>query len=288
MNGIITIKQNSPDYPALLAEIAQPPETLYIRGSLKPLKAPCLAVVGTRTPSAYGKQVTPSLAASLARAGITIVSGLAIGIDTLAHEAALETGGKTVAVLGSGVDEMSVYPPENRTLARRIVESGGAVISEFPEGTEPKPFHFPQRNRIIAGMSQGVLVIEAREKSGALITANFALEENRDVFAVPGPITVPTSAGPNRLIAAGAQAVLDADAILDAWRIERPAFAAPPDAPGESGHPLLAHFPATPIHVDELIRASGLPAAQANVELAKLELAGYIRNLGGGIYAKSK
>ncbi|MBI2625750.1 DNA-protecting protein DprA [Candidatus Parcubacteria bacterium] len=284
MSDTATVRRADQTYPPLLAEIAQPPQTLYVRGSLEALAAPCLAVVGTRTPSAYGKQITPMLVSGLTRAGITIVSGLAIGIDTLAHEAALESGGKTVAVLGSGVDEISVYPPENRTLARRIVEAGGAVISEFPEGTEPKPFHFPQRNRIIAGLSRGVLVIEAREKSGALITANFALEENRDVFAVPGPITIPTSAGPNRLIAAGAQAILSADDILDAWHLAElplPAHMNRPDAP------LLAYFPVTPIHVDELVRSSGLSAAEVNVELAKLELAGYIRNLGGGAYTKT-
>lgn len=287
MDDTNTVKRSDPAYPPLLAEIAQPPEQLFVRGSLEALAGPCLAVVGTRTPSSYGKQVTPALVASLARAGITIVSGLAIGIDTLAHEAALDAGGQTVAVLGSGVDEPTLYPPQNRMLARRIVEQGGAIVSEFPEGTEPKPFHFPQRNRVIAGLSKGVLVIEAREKSGALITANFALEENRDVFAVPGPITVATSTGPNRLIAAGAQAVVHADAILDAWRIEHLPLAAPSVAPNEPGHPLLAHFPATPIHVDDLIRSSGLPAAHVNVELAKLELIGYIRNLGGGIYAKT-
>ncbi|MBI2624262.1 DNA-protecting protein DprA [Candidatus Parcubacteria bacterium] len=284
MSKITIIGRTDSRYPTLLAEIAQPPQTLYVRGSLEALAAPCLAVVGTRTPSAYGKQIAPMLVAALTRAGITIVSGLAIGIDTLAHEAALESGGKTVAVLGSGVDETSVYPPENRTLVRRIVEAGGAVISEFPEGTEPKPFHFPQRNRVIAGLSRGVLVIEAREKSGALITANFALEENRDVFAVPGPITVPTSAGPNRLIASGAQAILNADDILEAWHLTElplPTQIRRPDAP------LLEYFPATPIHVDELVRSSGLDVAEVNVELAKLELAGYIRNLGGGVYAKT-
>ncbi|MBI3304928.1 DNA-protecting protein DprA [Candidatus Parcubacteria bacterium] len=284
MSEITIIGRTDSRYPTLLAEIAQPPETLYVRGSLEALNAPCLAVVGTRTPSAYGKQVAPALVAALARAGITIVSGLAIGIDTLAHEAALEVGGRTVAVLGSGVDETSLYPPQNRMLARRIVAAGGGVVSEFPDGTEPKPFHFPQRNRIIAGLSRGVLVIEAREKSGALITANFSLEENRDVFAVPGPITVPTSAGPNRLIAAGAQAILSADDILDAWHLAElplPTHMNRPDAP------LLAHFPATPIHVDEIVRSSGLDVAEVNVELAKLELAGYIRNLGGGVYAKT-
>ncbi len=285
MEDIRTTKRGDPDYPPLLAEIAQPPGELFVRGSLETLGAPCLAVVGTRTPSAYGKQVTPMIVSALARAGITIVSGLAIGIDTLAHEAALESGGKTVAVLGSGVDEMSVYPPENRALARRIVESGGAVISEFSEGTEPKPFHFPQRNRIIAGLSRGVLVIEARAKSGALITAHFALEENRDVFAVPGPITSLTSAGPNRLLSQGAEAALDADAILNAWGI---AALAVPNASLAAAEPFLAHFPEGAIHVDELVRQSGMGAAEVNIELAKLELAGYIRNLGGGTYAKSK
>lgn len=285
MEDLRPIKRGDLDYPQLLNEIAQPPETLFVRGSLASLASPCLAVVGTRTPSAYGRQITPMLVAPLARAGITIVSGLAIGIDTIAHETALEAGGATVAVLGSGADEASLYPPQNRQLARNIVEAGGAVISEFPPGTEPKPFHFPQRNRIMAGLSRGVLVIEARAKSGALITANFALEENRDVFSVPGPITSATSAGPNRLLNQGAEAALDADAILDAWGL---AVLAVPDASRKAAEPFLAHFPEGAIHVDELVRQSGMDAARVNIELAKLELIGYIRNLGGGLYAKSK
>jgi len=202
------------NYPKLLKEIYAPPALLYIRGKFEPNDEFSLGVVGARKLSLYGQQITPLITADLANAGLTIISGLAKGIDALAHQATLEANGRTIAVLGSGLDKTSIYPSTNRLLAEKISQQG-AVISEFPIGAQPLPQHFPQRNRIISGLSLGVLVIEATEKSGALITARDALEQNRDIFAVPGSILAKNSLGPNNLIKMGAKLVSQADDILN-------------------------------------------------------------------------
>ena len=212
--GIDLITILSQNYPKLLREIYSPPALLYIRGKLEPSDEFSLGIVGTRKLSSYGQQITPLITADLARAGLTIISGLAKGIDALAHQTALKAEGRTIAVLGSGLDKKSIYPFINQGLAEEISQKG-AVISEFPIGAEPLAQHFPQRNRIISGLSLGVLVIEAPEKSGALITAKDALEQNRDVFAVPGPILARNSSGPNNLIKMGAKLVSRANDILD-------------------------------------------------------------------------
>ncbi|MFH1460925.1 MAG: DNA-processing protein DprA [Patescibacteria group bacterium] len=208
------------NYPRLLKEIYSPPALLYLRGELKPEDEFSLGIVGTRKLSLYGRQVTLLIAAELAQAGLTIVSGLAKGIDTLAHQSALKVKGRTIAVLGSGIDRQSIYPPINRSLAEEISENG-AVISEFPIETQPLAQHFPQRNRIIAGLSLGVLVIEAPSKSGALITARDALEQNRDVFAIPGHILSTNSSGPHDLIKMGAKLVNQASDILEELNLSR-------------------------------------------------------------------
>ena len=187
----------SPDYPPLLKEISDCPAVLFVRGELKPCDETSVAVVGTRRATGYGRQITEEIVSSLAANNITIVSGLAKGIDTAAHKAALESNGRTLAVFACGLD--IVYPPENVKLAREIMEKG-ALISEYPLGTKPKAEHFPQRNRILSGLSRGVLVVESGEASGALITANFALQQNREVFAVPGPITSVYSEGTSSLL----------------------------------------------------------------------------------------
>lgn len=215
--GLITIQDKN--YPMLLKEIYSPPALLYVKGKMKPKDSLGLGIVGSRRLSLYGEQTTPPLTAELARAGLTIISGLAKGIDTLAHQAALEVGGRTIAVLGSGIDSRSVYPYSNRDLAEKITKSGGAVISEFPIGTQPLPQHFPQRNRIISGLSKGILIIEATKRSGALITARDALEQNRDVFAIPGPIFAQNSFGPNNLIKMGAKLVSQASDILEEFNL---------------------------------------------------------------------
>lgn len=273
-------------YPSRLKQIHKPP-LLYVRGALIDADEPCFAVVGTRAPTTYGRQIVGELVEPLARAGLTIVSGLALGIDALAHEAALNAGGRTIAVLGGGVDDGSIYPVTNRNLAFRIIKEGGAVISEFPPGAESFKSNFPQRNRIISGLSLGVLIIEAKEDSGSLITARAALDQNREVFAVPGDITRATSIGPNNLIKMGARPVTTASDILDALGLENlkesaAARAIHPDSKEEAA--LLPHLSREPVHIDELVRASGLPVASVGSALTLMEIKGKIRHLGGMNY----
>lgn len=206
-----TIKISDKRYPVLLKEIANAPPKLFLRGELDP-KAPAIAIVGTRKPSRYGIEAAEFFSRELAMRGFTIVSGLAFGIDKASHQSCIDTGGRTVAVLASGVDR--VTPTSHETLARRILEKGGAIISEFPLGQDARPETFPQRNRIISGLSLGVIVIEAPEKSGSLITARFAADQGREVFVLPGPIFNPNFAGSHALIREGAILVTQPDQIL--------------------------------------------------------------------------
>jgi DNA processing protein len=286
VDEIRTITQQDSEYPALLHEIAKPPEQLYVRGTLP--KGTYFAVVGTRTPTPYGKALTPKLTEQLACAGLVIVSGLAYGIDALAHEAALAAGGVTVAVLGTGVDEDTLYPRKHRKLARRIIESGGAVISEYEPGTPAMKHHFPARNRIVAGMSVGTLVVEAKEKSGALITAKLAVDENRDVFALPGSVTSAQSVGPNRLIQQGATPVLSPADILDTYDLSPQKLALPAaDSVTTEAQRILDAIHADPLHIDAIMTETEMTAAQLLPLLTQLELAGVVRNLGGGKYARN-
>lgn len=209
---VLTIADSA--YPASLKQIYAPPALLYIRGRLTPEDNISVAIVGTRKMSAYGQQTTNLLAKGLCQEKITIVSGLAKGIDAVAHQTALAHGGRTIAVLGSAIDQKNIYPPANRALAEKIV-GDGALLSEFPLGTLPVAQNFPQRNRIVAGLTLGTVVVEAPERSGALITARYALEQNREVFAVPGPITALNSFGPHQLIKQGAKPVTCATDILE-------------------------------------------------------------------------
>ncbi len=282
--GARVLTWESPDYPRLLREIPDAPPVLYVRGELKPEDEWAVAVVGTRRASAYGQEVTRRLVADLARAGITIVSGLARGIDAVAHRTALEVGGRTLAVLGCGIDR--VYPPEHRDLARRIAEQG-AVITEYPVGTEPEAGNFPPRNRIISGLSLGVLVTEAGQDSGALITADYAAEQGRDVFAVPGSILAAGCRGTNRLIQDGAKLVLEAADILrelNLTMVTQQAEARQTLPVTETESLLLAHLGAEPLHVDELTRAVGLPVSQVISTLTMMELKGLVRQVGGMKY----
>ena len=271
-----------PVYPALLREIDASPPVLYLRGTLAEADRFALGVVGTRNFDSYGQQVTERLVTDLARGQVTIVSGLALGIDALAHSAALEAGGRTIAVLACGLDV--VYPARNRELARRICESGqGALLSEYPLGVRPESGNFPARNRVISGISQGVLVIEAGEKSGALITAEFANKQGREVFAVPGGIFSSRSCGANKLIRDGAHLVLEVKDILDALNL----FMLPQQMEVQQALPenaeeraLLALLSHEPIHIDELILASDLPAPSVSATLTMLELKGLVKTLG--------
>ena len=271
------------NYPKLLKEIFDPPKELYVWGELKAEEKYPLAVVGTRKISNYGKQVAVPLVKTLANAGLTIVSGLALGIDGLAHQAALDVGGRTIAVLGSSLD--IIYPALHKKLAENIANSGGAVISEYPPGTRPAKYTFPARNRIVAGLSLGVLVIEAPEKSGALITARFALDQGREVFAVPGSVYNPNSIGCNKLIKMGAKPVTGAEDIFETFNLE---FSTElkkeikPETPEEEI--LLKFLSHEPIHIDELIKSSKLSPSVANSTLTIMEIDNKVKNLGGNNY----
>jgi len=282
---VITITDKH--YPKLLAEIYNPPVLLYYRGALDLQDDFPLAIVGTRKYTSYGQQATESITKELVRNNITIISGLALGIDSIAHLATLEAGGKTVAVLGSGLDRQSLYPSQNRYLADKIAEAGGAVISEFPLGTAPLKYNFPQRNRIISGLSLGTLVIEAAEKSGALITAAYTLEQNREVFAVPGNIFSPVSIGPNKLIRDGAKSVSSASDIIEALNLTQATAYLDnkkilPET--EEEKKIVSQLSFEPIHIDELVRQTGLDAASANSTLVIMEMKGMVKNLGGMNY----
>lgn len=281
-----------PAYPRLLQEIPLPPPVLYVRGSLAPQDEWALGIVGPRRATPYGKQMTEKLAGELARQNITIVSGLAMGIDTAAHHAALAVGGRTLAVLGCGPD--LVYPPDNAKLAARIVEQG-AILTEFPPGTQPEAGNFPARNRLISGLSLGVLVTEAPETSGALITTRFAAEQGRDIFAVPGNVTSRASVGANQLIQDGAKMVLEVGDILSELNLHlapqqmeilelREAL---PENASEAR--LLALLDASDDagHIDDLCRASGLPIAEVSGTLVMLELKGLVRLAGPMTYVKA-
>jgi DNA processing protein len=288
-----------PDYPEVLCEIASAPVGLFARG--RPLRSlsPAVAIVGTRAPTARGPGIARRLAAGLAAAGVTVVSGLARGIDTAAHRGALEAGGATVAVLGTGLDR--VYPPENADLSQAIVESG-ALVSEFPLGRDPRPSAFPRRNRIISGLSAGVIVVEAGERSGALITAARALEQGREVFAVPGPIDEEQSRGPNGLLRDGATLVESVADVLSELRGAwgplptgrgRAAVRPRPEAgdgdrsgaqDGGIAGAVLACISSTPVSVDEIVTAADVDPGDAVAVLFELEMAGTVRAAPGGRY----
>jgi DNA processing protein len=278
---IITWKDKS--YPNLLKEIDYVPPVLYICGTLTKEDEFALAVVGTRKLSVYGRQVTERLVTDLAKGKVTIVSGLARGIDTVAHTAALDAGGRTLAILANGLD--TIYPADNHGLAKRIVDSGqGALITEFPLGVKPETGNFPRRNRIISGLSQGVLVTEAPKASGALITAGCALDQGREVFAVPGNIYSPGSFGTNKLIQDGARMVTEVNDILEALNL----FMVPQHIEMQAELPenaeertLLALLSHEPLHVDELIRESELPTMTVTATLTMMELKGMIKQVGG-------
>lgn len=283
----ITIKDGR--YPKILKKIAHPPQVLYVRGDLK-ADEKCFAIVGTRLCSAYGKQVAMDIAGNLADAGLTIVSGLAPGIDTAAHRAAVELKKRTIAVLGTGVDEKSLYPKENIQLARRIIETGGAVISEYPPGTPGSKITFPERNRIISGLSLGTLVVEAKQKSGALITANYARKQKRKLFAVPGPVYSQNSKGPHMLIKRGAMLVENASDILKELRIKQVGTKRDDELRVASGEErLIAKVLAEgPLDIEKIIDKTGLPAPAVASTLTIMELQNKIRSLGRNTYALSR
>jgi DNA processing protein len=271
--GFRFVGRSEPDYPSLLRTIHDPPPGLFLRGTaeLALLGRPAVAIVGARACSPYGRQVARRLAGELAGAGLVVVSGLARGVDAEAHRGALESGGVTVAVLGCGIDRD--YPAANRELARRVAEAG-LVVSEYAPGVEPAPWRFPARNRIIAGLCAATVVVEARERSGALITADFALEEGREVFAVPGEITSSLSAGSNALLRLGATPLTCAQDVLESFGLAV-APAAEPEL-GSTAAAVLRQVREAAAGADELARATGLSAGDLAVALTELELAGVV------------
>lgn len=272
------------DYPPLLREISDPPEVLFIRAAIPP--GPCVSFVGSRKYSFYGQVCVNLLIPDAVRSGIVTVSGLALGIDGLVHKKTITAGGKTIAVLGTGIDDHSIYPRNNTWIAREIIENGGCLISEFPPGTPGRKEHFPIRNRIIAGISRATVVIEAGEKSGSLITARLAIEENRDVFSVPGPITKTSSAGTNLLLKMGAQPCLDFTSVLEGIELDLPAVQSSAEI----------HLPLSLLerevleqleekrHIDALADITGMDHARLAPILTSLELKGRVENLGGQLW----
>ncbi|MEK7537434.1 MAG: DNA-processing protein DprA [Patescibacteria group bacterium] len=286
LNNITLITLGDPRYPYLLSQIPSPPPVLYVRGDIEALCRPALAVVGTRRPTSYGLAVTQTLLEPVVQAGITIVSGLALGIDGQAHRVAVLQSAPTVAVLGCGID--LVYPWEHRQLADDILAGGGAIISEFPLGAEPERHHFPQRNRLISGLAKAVLLVEAGEKSGALITAKFAVDQNRDVLIVPGPITSPQSIGPLNWLKLGATPITSSSDILRVFNVttETPQPAAQHYVPrSEVERTIIAVLASRPLHVDELTEKSRLDSSVVSATVSLLEINGAVHHLGGLVYS---
>ena len=285
---ILTLKDE--DYPKRLKDIYDPPALLYVRGELRKEDELAVAIVGSRKTAPYGRWMTEKIGEDLARHGVTVVSGMARGIDSLAHKGAIQGGGRTIAVLGCGIDV--IYPSENRSLFRQIIEYG-AILSEFPMGSHPEGGHFPKRNRIISGLSIGVVIVQAGAESGSLITAGYALEQGREVFAVPGNVGAEGSRGTNQLIKDGAKLVESSDDILEeilpqwkreeggAQRVETPV----PDLVGEEEilYKLLAE---TPPHIDAIIRESQLDPGKVSSLLLNLELKGLISQWPGKCFSK--
>jgi DNA processing protein len=294
-SGIDIITIDEPCYPALLRNIHDPPPVLYVQGNPEVLDCRGIAMVGSRAASSYGRSVAVQLAEGMAKQGYTIISGLALGIDTESHKGALTAGGKTIAVLGCGLD--IIYPPSNHLLYKEITESG-AVVSEYPLGTSPDNFRFPARNRIISGLSLGVVVVEATKRSGSLITANHALEQGREVFAVPGRIDSVKSTGSHALLQEGAKLVFNIKDIIEELSPAIPAQTTentmPNDGNGVPHEPLspeeekiYSFLDMYPCSIDEIVRQCGLTPQKANELLLMLELKGVIESLPGKSYQKN-
>ena len=278
--GIDILTWDDSAYPKKLLEIHQPPPVLYVRGSFQPEDEIAVAIVGTRRITPYGRRVTVQLSERLAQNGVTVISGLARGVDGVSHQAALNAGGRTIAVLGSGIDQ--IYPPEHRGLAEKIVQNG-AVVSDYSPGTPPEAVNFPPRNRIISGLSSGTVVVEAGKKSGALITATFAVEQGREVFAVPGSIHGVQSRGTNYLIQQGARPLLDPEELLEFLNLEvvEKRRSARKALPGdEFEKQILQVLGQDPLHIDEIGRLAGLPIEKVSSTLTLMELKGLVQQAG--------
>lgn len=281
-HGIRIVTLDNEEYPSSLKEIYNPPFALYVKGKIRSENIN-IAIVGSRKVTPYGKQVTQALARNLAEAGLTIVSGMATGIDTIAHIESLQAGKETIAVLGNGLDAQNIYPPTNRKLAEEISTSG-AVISEYPIGTPPLRHHFPSRNRIISGLSVGVVVVEATEGSGALITAKHALDQNKEIFAVPGSIFSESSVGTNNLIKSGAHPITSAKEILEELNLTLATdFIKNRKIVPESAEEkiILDNLSKEPVHIDKLAEKTNLSASEITATLTLMEMKGKVKNMGG-------
>jgi DNA processing protein len=285
--GIEVLDEKDPQYPPLLRQIYDPPMILFVRGNVSALSGKNLAFVGTRRISDYGRKVTHHLVKDLAHSGVCVVSGLAQGVDGVAHQAAIQQGLQTVAVFGCGIDV--IYPKTHQALAQQILAHGGALVSEYPLGTQPTTYTFPQRNRIVAGLSYGVVVVEGNLKSGSLITARLALEENRQVYAVPGNMFSPGSEGPHHLIKSGAVPITTGQEILsDLHWVSGPPLASEPANPAESAgnlgaleREILTHIGYDPTPLDRVQQRSGVAASKLLEVLTLLELEGRVSMLAG-------
>ena len=291
MHEIIEITPRSKHYSKILKEIADPPRLLYCRGNLNLLNTFCFGVVGSRMLTSYGKEATQHIVQSLVREGFTIISGLALGIDSVAHKATLDNGGKTIAVLGTGINDESVYPNTNLNLAKQILAKDGLIVSEYPPGEVGYKSNFPARNRIISGLSKGVLVVEADEKSGSLITAKSAAEQNRDVFAIPGSIFSSKSRGANALIKSGAKLVASTQDILEEYS-KNAEFELQPKNDISTKDPVEKKIldildEKESLGADEIIRESDEETSKVLAALSMLEIKGKIKNLGNGQYRKT-
>jgi len=284
MYEIREIKIEDKDYPEELKKIKDAPKILYYIGILPKNNEKCFAIVGTRHCSPYGQQVALKISGELADAGLAIVSGLAPGIDTFSHRAVVEKKKRTIAVLGTGLDEKSIYPQTNLDLSKKIIEHGGCLISELPEGTNGSKFSFPRRNRIISGLSCGVLVIEAKEKSGSLITADLAKKQNKILFAVPGPIYSLNSSGPNKLIKNGAKLIESTNDILDELGLKQNRVQLKLKAENDEEKLILEALKEEALYVDKIIEKTKLNASLVAATLALMEISGKIRILGGNTY----
>ncbi|MCH7640878.1 DNA-protecting protein DprA [Patescibacteria group bacterium] len=279
---------NDKKYPENLVDLAHAPPVLYIKGSVSPNDSNAVSIVGTRKMTSYGREVTEQFASQLASLGITIVSGMARGIDTTAHKAALSAGGRTIAVLACGLDQ--VYPVENTQLARKIIDGHGAILSEYPLEYPALRNNFPSRNRIISGLSKAVLVVEGAQKSGTLLTASAAAEQGRQVFSVPGQITSPMSAAPHFLIKSGAKIAFSPEDILNELdlqlKVDKEAVQKVLPTSKEEG--ILAEIlEVEPLHLDQIAAISGLQVADISARLTIMELKGLVKRLGGGVYKKA-
>ena len=286
--GVEAVTINDNNYPKALKEIYNHPPILYYRGSMDFCHNTCLAVVGTRKFSAYGRQAAEEIVCQLAQAGLTIISGLALGLDAIAHQTCLNAHGQTLAVLGSGVDQECIYPSHNHYLADKIIKAGGGLIAEYPVGTNPTKYTFPMRNRIVAGLSAGVLVIEAPESSGALITAKYALEQNREVFALPGSIYNINSCGTNNLIKQGAKMVTSADDILSELNIQAvfKEIKIETAIDNKEEEIVLKYLTKEPLHIDKLKKICNLNINVLSSALTLLEIKGIIKDIGGKNYIR--